>query len=44
MKDFPLHNSHFDYNDDVLEMGARIFMQLIRERLPIVHKWKLSNE
>ena len=33
-KDFPLHNSHFDYNDDILEVGANVFAQIIRERLP----------
>lgn len=33
-RDFPLHNSHFDYNDSILEIGARVFAQLIRERLP----------
>ena len=33
-RDLPLHNSRFDYNDDILELGARVFAQLIRERLP----------
>ena len=32
-RDFPLHNSHFDYNDRILETGARVFAQLVRERL-----------
>ena len=30
----PLHNSLFDYNDDILETGARFFAELIRIRLP----------
>lgn len=33
-KDFPLHNAHFNYNDDILETGAKVFAQLIHERLP----------
>lgn len=32
-RDFPLHNSHFDYNDRILETGAQVFAQLVRERL-----------
>lgn len=30
----PLHNSLYDYNDDVLETGARFFAELIKTRLP----------
>ena len=30
----PLHNSLYDYNDDVLEIGAEFFAELIRIRLP----------
>ena len=30
----PLHNSHFDYNDDVLMTGAEFFAELVRQRLP----------
>lgn len=33
-KDFPLHNAHFNYNDEVLETGARVLAQIVRERLP----------
>ncbi len=32
-KDYPLHNSRFDYNDTYLEVGARIFAQIVRDRL-----------
>lgn len=32
-KDAPLHNSHFDYNDEALEIGAEYFAELIRQRL-----------
>lgn len=31
----PLHNSVYDYNDKVLEIGAEFFAELIRIRLPI---------
>ena len=34
-KDIPLHNSGFDYKDDILETGARVFAQLVRDRLPL---------
>jgi len=34
-RDFPLHNSRFDYNDDILETGAKVFAQIVRERLPM---------
>lgn len=30
----PLHNSMYDYNDDVLETGAEFFAELIKVRLP----------
>lgn len=30
----PLHNSTFDFNDDVLQTGAEYFAELIRLRLP----------
>lgn len=30
----PLHNSIYDFNDDVLEIGAEFFAELIRLRLP----------
>lgn len=30
----PLHNSLFDYNDDILETGAEFFAELIKNRLP----------
>ena len=30
----PLHNSTFDFNDDVLQTGAEYFAELIRIRLP----------
>ncbi|MEA4849789.1 MAG: M20 aminoacylase family protein [Clostridiaceae bacterium] len=30
----PLHNSQYDYNDDILEIGAEFFAELIRLRLP----------
>lgn len=33
-RDLPLHNSCFDYNDEILETGAQVFAQIIRERLP----------
>ena len=33
-QDMPLHNSCFDYNDELLETGAQVFAQLVRERLP----------
>ena len=33
-KDTPLHNSHFDYNDDLLLTGAEFFAELVRQRLP----------
>jgi len=34
-RDFPLHNANFDYNDEILEVGAKVFEQIIMERLPI---------
>lgn len=30
----PLHNPHFNYNDDVLEMSANIFASIIRQQMP----------
>lgn len=33
-KNIPLHNSQYDYNDDVLLTGAEFFAELIRIRLP----------
>ena len=30
----PLHNSQFDYNDDLLMIGAEYFAELVRQRLP----------
>ncbi|MCB7059588.1 M20/M25/M40 family metallo-hydrolase, partial [Eggerthella lenta] len=30
----PLHNSFFDYNDDILATGAEFFAELIHLRLP----------
>ncbi|GGC60867.1 M20 aminoacylase family protein [Undibacterium terreum] len=31
----PLHNSSYDFNDEVLETGARYFAELARVRLPV---------
>ncbi|HHX71034.1 MAG TPA: amidohydrolase [Gallicola sp.] len=33
-ENIPLHNSLYDYNDNVLEIGAEFFAELIRLRLP----------
>lgn len=33
-ENIPLHNSMYDYNDDILETGAEIFAELIKVRLP----------
>ncbi len=30
----PLHNARYDFNDQVLPIGARYFAQLARVRLP----------
>ena len=30
----PLHNSAYDFNDDVLVHGVRWFVELVRQRLP----------
>ncbi|WP_413763672.1 M20 aminoacylase family protein [Variovorax sp. Varisp41] len=30
----PLHNAGYDFNDEVLEIGARYFAELVRMRLP----------
>ena len=32
----PLHNARYEFNDDVLPIGARYFAELIRQRLPKV--------
>lgn len=32
--DPPLHNPLFDYNDEILSLGARMFAEIIRLRLP----------
>lgn len=29
----PLHNAHYDYNDDVLETGAAFFAEIVRRQL-----------
>lgn len=34
-KDYPLHNPCYNYNDEILEIGANIFAQIIRERMPV---------
>jgi len=31
----PLHNPHYDFNDDLLTLGADYFATLVRQRLPI---------
>ena len=31
----PLHNALYDYNDDVLEIGAEFFAEIVKVRLPI---------
>lgn len=33
-KDYPLHNPKYNYNDNILEIGSKIFAQIIRERMP----------
>ena len=30
----PLHNSRFDYNDDILLTGAEYFAELVKQRMP----------
>ena len=30
----PLHNAHYDFNDEILPIGARYFAEIIRQRLP----------
>ncbi|MDO5650322.1 MAG: M20/M25/M40 family metallo-hydrolase, partial [Gallicola sp.] len=30
----PLHNASYDYNDDILVPGAKLFSELVRLRLP----------
>ena len=34
-ENIPLHNSVYDYNDDILEISAEFFAELIKQRLPI---------
>jgi len=34
----PLHNSQYDFNDDILPIGARYFAELIHHRLAAAHK------
>ncbi len=34
-KEIPLHNSLYDYNEDILVTGAEYFAELIRTRLPV---------
>lgn len=31
----PLHSALYDFNDDILPIGARYFAELIRQRLPL---------
>lgn len=31
---YPLHNAHFDYNDRILETGARYLQELVRVSMP----------
>jgi hippurate hydrolase len=33
-RNFPLHNSRYDYNDSILKTGAEFFAELIKVRLP----------
>jgi len=33
----PLHNNTYDFNDDVLGIGARYFAEVVRQRLPRPH-------
>jgi hippurate hydrolase len=30
----PLHNAHYDFNDDALPLGAQFFVEIVRARLP----------
>jgi len=32
----PLHNARYDFNDQILSIGARYFAELARQRLPRV--------
>ncbi len=34
----PLHNSKYDFNDEILPVGARYFAEIIRQRLAPEHK------
>lgn len=38
VQNYSLHNPHYDYNDDILEVGAKIFAQIIYDRLPVYCK------
>ena len=31
----PLHNARYDFNDQLLPIGARYFAELVRRRLPL---------
>lgn len=33
-ENIPLHNSMYDYNDNILELGAEFFAELIKVRIP----------
>ncbi len=33
-QEFPMHHSCYDYNDDILSLGAELFAEIIRTRLP----------
>lgn len=37
-ENIPLHNSTYDYNDDILELSSEVFAELIKIRLPIDNK------
>ena len=32
----PLHNSGYDFNDDILDVGVRYHVDLVRVALPVV--------
>jgi metal-dependent amidase/aminoacylase/carboxypeptidase family protein len=32
----PLHNSSYDFNDEALHSGVQFFVELARQRLPVV--------
>lgn len=31
----PLHNAKYDFNDDILDIGARYFAEVVRQRMPV---------